>query len=235
MTLSRRKSWRWRLLRRAESSNLALVLVYGLYDPIDGELRYVGKTTQALHLRLKSHVQPSSLKGRSYRASWIKSLLARGVAPLICSIQKIGCISELGPAERYWIAFFRAAGARLVNGTDGGEGPGFQSEATKKKISGTLKTRVVSQEARANLSKALLGHRLSAETKEKISAARKGSVLSAETRAKMSAAHKGRTLAPEHIAKVAAFHLGRKRSPETCARISAAARQRAALKKVNQS
>lgn len=201
--------------------------IYGLFDP-SGELRYVGKTTRSLEHRLRGHLHPYALRPKAHRANWLKGLLARGERPTIQLIQELFRVQDLREAEVYWIAFFRGQGCRLVNGTNGGEGPDFQSEKTKRQIAATLKKQLPrSDEYRRKLSAALMGHEVSAETRLKISAARKGIRPSDETKRKMSLAHKGRPLSAEHVAKVAAAHRGMKRSVETRERIAAAARRRA--------
>lgn len=96
--------------------------------------------------------------------------------------------------ERQLIAEYRAAGARLTNCSDGGEGPSGakRSEETRRRMSESGKGKHT------------------------------GVVVSLETRAKQSAVRKGRRNSPEAIEKTAAFHRGRKRSPETLAKMSAA-------------
>ena len=63
--------------------------------------------------------------------------------------------------ERHWIAFHRAQGANLVNGTDGG---GVN----------TLKGRPCSEARREAISRALKGHKVSERSREQIKAMRTG-------------------------------------------------------------
>ena len=93
--------------------------------------------------------------------------------------------------ERELIAEYRTKGVRLVNMSDGGEGP-----------SGAVR----STETRQKISEAKTGV--------------KRKPFSDEARANMSSGHIGLKQSPEAIAKTAAFHVGRKRSPETLARMS---------------
>ncbi len=101
--------------------------VYTLKDPRTGTIRYVGWTVKSLARRLNIHIQDAVSKpARSHRAKWILSLLSIGIRPVIDAIEQ-GQGDGWAQAEKRWIAKFRAEGARLVNGTDGGDGAPRQS------------------------------------------------------------------------------------------------------------
>jgi len=90
--------------------------------------------------------------------------------------------SDLLAREQYYLDLIKP-GYNLLSVA--GSSLGFKhSEETLDKF----KSRVLSDEARANLVASATGRVLSEDTKAKISAARSGIKLSAETRAKMSAA-----------------------------------------------
>lgn len=127
--------------------------VYGLYDPITGELRYIGKTKCA-KTRLSIHLSPSHLSKRNHRVNWIKSVLAKGLKPEFRILEDCHSDMELVAAERRWIAKLRSEGARLTNSTDGGEGaPGAKLSAEhKRKISEAHKGKVISESHRKRLS-----------------------------------------------------------------------------------
>ena len=139
------------------------------------------------------------------------------------------------------------------NKTEGGGGMmGYEtSEATKAKMSKSLKGRNLSEETKAKISKAMRGRTspnkgipMSEEQKAKLSEVNKGKTLraehianiraanskpkSAETRAKISAAKKGKPLSAEHKANLSAAGmgntnaLGNKLSAETRAKMSKA-------------
>jgi hypothetical protein len=98
-------------------------IIYTLKNPrVLDQVRYVGFTSHSPARRLREHIR-SALRGkrRTYKRNWILSLLSIGLVPVIEIIE-----SGAGPgwqdAERRWIAHYRSGGARLVNGTDGGEG-----------------------------------------------------------------------------------------------------------------
>lgn len=95
--------------------------------------------------------------------------------------------------EREMIAEYRASGLRIVNMTNGGEGPSGMK---------------MSDEAKSLISAANKG--------------RKREPFSDATKAKMSAGHIGLKQSPDAIAKTAAFHTGRKRKPETLDKMSKA-------------
>lgn len=85
---------------------------YGLVDPRTGCLRYVGKTSK-LDQRLYWHIADS--KRYSHRcAQWVKGLVKLGLLPILV-------VLEDGDQEVFWIASLRAAGASLLNVSDGGD------------------------------------------------------------------------------------------------------------------
>ncbi len=91
--------------------------IYVLKDPRDNSVRYVGWTKNP-KLRLTKHIW---CKDKNHKQHWINSLIAAGVRPTLEVIES-GAGVGYGEAERRWIAFYRQHGARLTNGTDGGEG-----------------------------------------------------------------------------------------------------------------
>jgi GIY-YIG catalytic domain len=93
--------------------------IYALCEPETGEVRYIGKTRN-LSKRSLQHLRPSSLAQHSRRSSWLKNLLARGLQPMVCVLQKVP-IEREDELERWWIAVYRPNG-RLTNETEGGEG-----------------------------------------------------------------------------------------------------------------
>lgn len=181
-------------------------IIYGLFDPRDGELRYIGKSEAGLKRRLAEHLMPSYLATPSHKNSWIKGLLAEGVQPVGVVLQRLSTSAELCDAERYWIAFFRAQGCRLTNMTDGGEG-----------LVGLAK----SPETIAKMRAAKLGRKLSAETRAKMRASALGRKLTEADKAKISAAHKGRKISEEQKAQLRAANLGKKQTAEQRAAASA--------------
>ncbi len=105
------------------------------------------------------------------------------------------------------------------NMTRGGEGPSgnhySHTEDAKKRISDSLRKRVVSEETRKKLSEARKNVTVSEETKKKISEAKKGRNLTEETRKKMSESRKGRKFSEEHRQKIASSNKGRVHTEES--------------------
>lgn len=86
------------------------------------EFRYVGKTTQALEVRLRRHIREAAKGGKSHRANWIRKVLREGGRVVIRPVAPYWSAAELKAQERAWIAAGWAAELDLCNGTEGGEG-----------------------------------------------------------------------------------------------------------------
>lgn len=101
---------------------MAFGIVYGLYHPLTGEIRYIGQTTQTLKKRLQAHLSSRNLQVPKYSAHWLAKLCRLGLEPKIAELGMAGSSYELDRLEIEQIALARAAGARLTNHTDGGSG-----------------------------------------------------------------------------------------------------------------
>lgn len=107
-----------------ETNSDSTVYVYALVDPRDGEVRYIGRTSN-VERRLWQHVSPSMLAKHSPRAKWIRSLLAEGKQPEMRVIE--ATTRDRGDAqEAHWMRHFEARGAKLTNVGPGGP-PGVLS------------------------------------------------------------------------------------------------------------
>lgn len=183
--------------------------VYVLKCPTSGEVRYVGWTFD-VRTRLMDH-KSSARRKRCYRDCWIRSLMRQGLFPDHEVIETgDGSWAE---AERKWIRFYREAGAKLTNLTDGGEGvPGLRLsaesiESMRQKKIGRKQT----PEVIARRSEAMRGHVCSLETRMKISVANTGKKRTAEARRRMSLANKGKTISEETRRKISETNTGMKR------------------------
>jgi len=110
-------------------------LIYGLIDPRDGQLRYVGKSCEGLK-RPRAHAR--RLKwDRGYCRNWVKSLADLGLRPSIEVLETCDSPEALIEAEQFHIAYFRMVGCNLTNLTAGGDGQwGLKfSEERKHRIS----------------------------------------------------------------------------------------------------
>lgn len=108
----------------ADSSLPTTWTVYVLKNPRTNAVRYVGFTSQKLSRRLLDHVSDATRSGnhcRTHKDNWLLSLLSIGLCPVI-EVLEAGSGDGWKEAERRWIAHYRSMGARLVNGTDGGDG-----------------------------------------------------------------------------------------------------------------
>ena len=216
-------------------------LIYGLIDPLTDELRYIGKSARGM-ARPREHSAPYGLKRQSNKTRWIASLLAAGVKPTISVIAESANAGELAAMERAAIAKYRAAGCRLLNLTDGGEGtlnPAAHhraairasnaarewTKAARSAIADANSARTHTQESRDKRRQQRLGRKWAPEVKAKIASAHKGKVRSAAHSAAISAAKKGKPVSPERrafLSAVLAKTRGRPHTAESKAKLAAA-------------
>jgi hypothetical protein len=179
-------------------------IIYGLYHPETGELRYVGKTARSLRRRLYEHVWDAlNDRSRSYCKNWIRSLGANPtIKPLLVCLWDNSSFYEIA-----LIAWAKSLGLSVVNSTDGGEGSfGFRH----------------TDDIKAVISSKMIGVGKSTETRAKMSlAARSRKPISEATRERMRASHRGYSPSAEHRGKIAEALRGRVKPLEECQRISA--------------
>lgn len=167
--------------------------IYGLVDPRNRQLRYVGKSMSGM-VRPKSHSYPSRMAENTHKAHWVKSVVASGFKPTIIVLEEFESEDGLNEAEQFYIAYFRFLGCPLTNATEGGEGAtGHRaSEVTRTKMSEKRRGRKFTSEHKAALSIALQGHSVSDDVRERLSEIHTGNKycvgrkLSKASRAKMS-------------------------------------------------
>lgn len=137
----------------APTETIGQNIIYGLFDPRNGELRYVGKSTSGFR-RIHSHTAASNLKPSTKKNNWIKSLLSQGLAPEGVVLEECGNRESLPILEKLAIAHYRSQGFDLLNHTDGGEGTcgRVMPEDGRKRISEAMKKRVISDETRKRMS-----------------------------------------------------------------------------------
>lgn len=160
------------------------IIIYTLSDPTTKQVRYVGKTKCSIVKRFNHHIDKSKNKPTTHRDNWIKSLLLKGLLPIIEIIEE-----DAIDYESYWINQFFCWGFNLTNMTSGGEGRSSYKmpDSTKLKISLANKGNKHTEESKNKMSKsktgvkwrfdlkrkenhrnALLGRKVSQETKNKI-------------------------------------------------------------------
>ena len=108
--------------------------IYGLRDPRDSQIRYVGKSNDPRH-RLRGHL---SRRGGTYARNWIGSLLSDGIRPELVILEEVSK-KRWKVAEQAWIQYLRRLGCKLTNLAAGGGGPSGRTmpaaERAARKIS----------------------------------------------------------------------------------------------------
>lgn len=95
------------------------IFIYALIDPVTEEIRYVGKTHN-LKARYGKHFN-SCNNTKTRNANWIKSLLKRGIKPIMEVIHECD-ESNWSFWEQHYISLYKSWNLRLNNHTAGGEG-----------------------------------------------------------------------------------------------------------------
>lgn len=97
-----------------------VVYIYALCEPIDGAVRYIGKSSSP-EKRLTNHLAA----GRHKIAAWVAQLAADGLRPQLCILEAVPAGCDAASRERLAIGTHLARGCRLLNsdGTDAGRGP----------------------------------------------------------------------------------------------------------------
>jgi hypothetical protein len=176
-------------------------LIYGLKDPRDGRLRYVGQSSTGMQ-RPRSHLQPSSAKEQNpHFRNWISNLKKSEISYTIEVIARLFSAAELDDAEVYWIKTLRTQGLDLLNYSDGGGASGLAGKSLsaehrlalkagwiKRKAKGLLRSRA-SYEAQAIKTK---GRKQSSEWVENRARKLRGRTLSDAQKQRISATLKDR-------------------------------------------
>jgi hypothetical protein len=153
-------------------------LIYGLIDPRNGQLRYIGKSENGL----KRAQDPHSPRC----GNWLKQLKKLGLNVEIEILEELPNASHeiLNEAEVFWIGYFKMVGVNLTNLTSGGDGVrGIPLHLDHRlKISRALKGRPSPRK----------GAKLSKETRRAMSEAHKGLKFSDDHRASISRSNQGR-------------------------------------------
>lgn len=171
-------------------------MIYGLIDPRDGQLRYVGRSRSSPVQRLASHCAPSSRRQSAPVGRWLADLHAAGAKPEIEVLDAQP--ADDNNAEQFWIGYYRALGCNLTNVSSGGATGGIGvrcSEEKRRKIGN----------AHRGMAKPSLRHQRPSEVGMKISAAKRGT-----PNLKLL----GRKRPPHVVAKIVAANTGQRRSDE---------------------
>jgi len=147
-------------------------LIYGLIDPRDNQMRYVG-ATKNIYKRLSRHMAGN--KSNVDRVSWLESLKSENLVPSVFDIDEVD-EREWEEAERFWIEYYQHLGMPLLNRATGGRTGTRMSKSARKALSESTKRRYENPEERekTRLSQPQLGKPLSKEHKRRLSQSLKG-------------------------------------------------------------
>lgn len=102
-------------IRKSNRENPPDVLIYGLCDPRNGELVYVGATTQSLKLRLANHVgERLDVCGNPVKKAWTWELHDAGLKPEAFEIETVP-FDVARESEKFWIHYYYGIGCCLMN------------------------------------------------------------------------------------------------------------------------
>ena len=94
-----------------------IAYIYGLVDPRDNSIRYIGKTVYPKN-RLSGHINESN-KFNHHRSKWIRSLLKLNLKPKLL-VLKICPLSEFEKYETEYIKLYQSK--KLTNSDETGQG-----------------------------------------------------------------------------------------------------------------
>lgn len=144
--------------------------IYGLYDPRNGNLRYIGKSIRP-NERLSNHLND---KSKTWRTNWFSELKREGLKPILYIFDALPESEDWAVKEIEYIAYAKSRGIRLTNCTDGGDGVTNLSGPGKERMLKTWKGRKHKPETLIKLSKASKGRLHSKEWKNNMSKTMKG-------------------------------------------------------------
>ena len=169
-----------------------LWLIYGLVDPRDGLVYYVGQSSRGL-LRPTEHLYPSAIKRQPLRAAWLIAMRTAGVNPVIRILERVTALGLLQAAERKHITRWRKRNPALANYDIKCR---TMSAAHRRALSRAATARFEDPAQRAAASKRWRGRTFSDETRAKMSAAQKKRAADPEERRRRSEALTGRPTRP---------------------------------------
>lgn len=155
-------------------------IIYALIDPMTREIRYVGKTSKGVIVRLKKHMNVAKHNDGSHLLHWLRELDDNGMTPATKILETVKRGDSWQERERYWIAYGRESGWPLTNATDGGDGLVNPSEKTRQKLSDAARGKRYATGKRSDAfskrmaqvakeTKNALGHTVSEKSKVQIS------------------------------------------------------------------
>ena len=102
-----------------ENKSCEISYIYGLIDPRNDEIRYIGKTVNS-KTRLSGHITESKdIEVVNYRVKWIRKLISLGLKPKIIFLRT--CSSH--EYEKYETEYIKIySNNRLTNSDETGQG-----------------------------------------------------------------------------------------------------------------
>lgn len=105
---------RQRELRRQRKAKNEIIYIYGLMDPIDYHIRYVGKTDSP-SLRLMQHLSESRCGYVNQdKCNWINSLVENNLMPIMNILEKT-TKENASQREKWWIDEIIYRGNQIFN------------------------------------------------------------------------------------------------------------------------
>ncbi len=89
-------------------------LIYGLRDPLDHQVRYVGLTARPGE-RLQEHQRDARNFGKD---AWVQRLALHQQQPLMIELDRAPTLETARQLETFWIQVYRQKGQRLYNQED---------------------------------------------------------------------------------------------------------------------
>jgi hypothetical protein len=126
------------------------ILIYGLVDPRNNQIRYVGKTKQTLTKRLSQHLWNGN-KSNPHKFNWITQLKNENLKPIIIELEKCNEYNWV-EREKHYINELN----NLTNLTQGGENGLFFTKEILDKISVGVKKAWDNIEFKENHSKRMI-------------------------------------------------------------------------------
>lgn len=178
------------------------VYIYGLYDPRNNALRYIGKTLN-LRMRFDLHLSETRCGRESHKNRWLAQLGTLELQPIMRVLEIIENSNDADwqERERWWIEAARECGDPITNLDSGGRNGNNKCYETRMKMKAKATGRVMSKEAIEKM-KATKIARLTPEVRERIAAAQRGKKHSEETRAKMAQSRTGYKFSDESKRKI---------------------------------
>lgn len=126
--------------------------VYGLQDPRNGQLRYVGKSNN-VDKRLCQHIHRAKSGTDTPVKEWLRELLVENYQPEVFIIEEVP-IQDVYAAEDFWWQYFRYIGADLLNCFRPLDGPLYHREAIVRKVAEFHRGKHRSEQTKERISRA---------------------------------------------------------------------------------